>query len=245
MSVRVAINGFGRTGRAAFRAAHESAADIELVAINDIADPAMLAQLLEHDTVYGPFDGIVEACSDAIVVDGIASRPRRSPIPRLPWGELGVDVVIESSGKFRTRADAAKHLEAGAEQGDHLRPCEGSGRDRRARRQLRRGLRPGAPRRHLERLLHDELPGAGRQGAPRDVRHPARPDDDGPRLHGRPAAARRPAQGPIAGHALRPQSRPDDDRRRQGARARHPGARGQARTATRSACRFRPARSST
>jgi glyceraldehyde 3-phosphate dehydrogenase len=70
MAVRVAINGFGRTGRAAFRAAYEREADIELVAINDVADPAMLAQLLRHDTVYGPFPATVEAADGAIVVDG-------------------------------------------------------------------------------------------------------------------------------------------------------------------------------
>ena len=70
MAVRVAINGFGRTGRAAFRAAIESDADIEWVAVNDVVDPPMLAQLLKHDTVYGPFAGTVEAVDGAIVVNG-------------------------------------------------------------------------------------------------------------------------------------------------------------------------------
>ena len=73
MAVRVAINGFGRTGRAAFRAAVETGADIEWVAINDVADPPMLAQLLKHDTVYGPFDGKVEAAGGAIIVNGSRS----------------------------------------------------------------------------------------------------------------------------------------------------------------------------
>ena len=115
MAVRVAINGFGRTGRAAFRAAFESGADIEWVAINDVADPAMLARLLKYDTVYGPFAGTVEATDDAIVVDG--SRivtPMEADPALLPWGELDVDVVVESTGRFRNRADAAKHLQAGA-----------------------------------------------------------------------------------------------------------------------------------
>ncbi|HEY2355583.1 MAG TPA: type I glyceraldehyde-3-phosphate dehydrogenase [Gaiellaceae bacterium] len=115
MAVRVAINGFGRTGRAAFRAAWERQADVEWVAINDLADPAMLAQLLRHDTVYGPFGGSVEATSDALVVDGTRIPvPAESDPARLPWRELDVDLVIESTGRFRSRADAEKHLEAGA-----------------------------------------------------------------------------------------------------------------------------------
>jgi glyceraldehyde 3-phosphate dehydrogenase len=115
MTVRVAINGFGRTGRAAFRAAHEREADIEWVAINDLADPAMLAHLLKNDTVYGRFGGSVEVADGALVVDGVRiAVPGETDPARLPWGELGVDVVIESTGRFRTRADAAKHLEAGA-----------------------------------------------------------------------------------------------------------------------------------
>jgi glyceraldehyde 3-phosphate dehydrogenase (phosphorylating) len=115
MSVRVAINGFGRTGRAAFRAAFEREADIEWVAINDVVEPAMIAHLLRHDTIYGPFGGTVDVCDAAIVVDGQRIEVPSRPDPAtLAWDELGVDVVIESSGKFRARADAAKHLEAGA-----------------------------------------------------------------------------------------------------------------------------------
>jgi glyceraldehyde 3-phosphate dehydrogenase len=113
MAVRVAINGFGRTGRAAFRAAHEP--EIEWVAINDIAEPAMLAQLLKYDTVYGPFAGTVEVADGAIVVDGMRiATPSETDPAKLPWAELGVDVVIESTGRFRARADAEKHLAAGA-----------------------------------------------------------------------------------------------------------------------------------
>jgi len=115
MSTRVAINGFGRTGRAAFRAAHEAAADIEWVAINDVADPAMLAHLLTYDTVYGRFGATVEAVEGGIVVDGMEiAAPTMSDPAGLPWEELDVDVVIESTGRFRGRADAAKHLEGGA-----------------------------------------------------------------------------------------------------------------------------------
>src|SRR6516165_7730560 len=115
MSVRVAINGFGRTGRAAFRSACESGADIEWVAINDVADPQMLAQLLRHDTVYGPFPGTVEAVDRGIVVDGqLIPVPGMTDPAGLPWEELEVDVAIESTGLHRTREAAGKHLEAGA-----------------------------------------------------------------------------------------------------------------------------------
>jgi glyceraldehyde 3-phosphate dehydrogenase len=115
MAVRVAINGFGRTGRAAFRAAYERRAEIEWVAINDVADPAMLAQLLKHDTVYGRFEASVEVAEGAILVDGVrVVTPSETDPARLPWGELDVDVVIESTGRFRARDDAAKHLAAGA-----------------------------------------------------------------------------------------------------------------------------------
>jgi glyceraldehyde 3-phosphate dehydrogenase len=115
MSIRVAINGFGRTGRAAFRAAYERQVPIEWVAINDVASPEMLAHLLRHDTVYGPFPGSVEAADDGIVVDGnLIPVPGETDPALLPWAELGVDVTIESTGLFRDRAGALKHLEAGA-----------------------------------------------------------------------------------------------------------------------------------
>jgi len=115
MAVRVAVNGFGRTGRAAFRAAYESGADIEWVAINDVADLPMVAHLLRHDTVYGPFPGTVEAVDGTLIVDGerIVTPMERQP-DRLPWAALDVDVVIESTGLFRKRIDAEKHLDAGA-----------------------------------------------------------------------------------------------------------------------------------
>jgi glyceraldehyde 3-phosphate dehydrogenase len=115
MALRAAINGFGRTGRAAFRAAYERQAGIEWVAVNDVADPGMLAHLLKYDTVYGPFPGSVEAGEGAIVVDGVPIPvPGETDPALLPWGSLGVDVVVESSGFFRDRASALKHLDAGA-----------------------------------------------------------------------------------------------------------------------------------
>ena len=115
MPVRVAINGFGRVGRSFLRAAHEQAADLKVVAVNDLVAPATLAQLLRYDSVFGRFPGDVAATDDGITVDGIQVRAIAETDPaRLPWSELGVDVVIESTGRFRTRAAAALHLAAGA-----------------------------------------------------------------------------------------------------------------------------------
>ena len=115
MPTRVAINGFGRIGRAALRAAIEREADVEWAAINDVADVAALGYLLEHDTVYGRFPGKVVAYPDRIVVDGIEIPVFAEADPAyLPLQELGVDVVLECTGRFRSREDAAKHLAAGA-----------------------------------------------------------------------------------------------------------------------------------
>ncbi|HYM57054.1 MAG TPA: type I glyceraldehyde-3-phosphate dehydrogenase [Solirubrobacteraceae bacterium] len=116
MSVRVGINGFGRIGRNVFRAAHERSADIEWVGINDLVDAATLAHLLKYDSVYGPYPGTVESTSDAIVVDGVEVKVSGERDPaQLPWRDLGAEVVIESTGLFTKREDAAKHLEAGAQ----------------------------------------------------------------------------------------------------------------------------------
>src|SRR5436190_326355 len=115
MPVRVGINGFGRIGRNVFRAAHESDADVEIVAVNDITDPQTLGHLLKYDSVFGNFPGEVFVGEDALTVDGreVKVLAERDPAA-LPWGDLGVDVVIESTGLFRKRAEAAKHLDAGA-----------------------------------------------------------------------------------------------------------------------------------
>jgi glyceraldehyde 3-phosphate dehydrogenase len=115
MPVRVAINGFGRTGRAMFRAARAQGADIEFVAINDVMSVASIAQLLANDSVYGRYPGTVEALDGAIRVDGHAIPVFTGLDPAaLPWGDVGAEVVIESSGRFRARDDAARHLDAGA-----------------------------------------------------------------------------------------------------------------------------------
>ncbi|MGV1048626.1 MAG: type I glyceraldehyde-3-phosphate dehydrogenase [Solirubrobacterales bacterium] len=115
MAVKVGINGFGRIGRNVFRAANAAGADLEFVAVNDLTDPATLANLLKYDSVLGRFPGEVGLDGDTISVDGTPLKvlSERDPAA-LPWGDLGVDVVIESTGFFTARADAAKHLEAGA-----------------------------------------------------------------------------------------------------------------------------------
>jgi glyceraldehyde 3-phosphate dehydrogenase len=115
MAVKVGINGFGRIGRNMFRAAHAAGTDLEFVAVNDIADPATLAHLLKYDSILGRFPGEVEEGSGSMTVDGseIKVLAERDPAA-LPWGDLGVDVVLESTGLFTGREDAAKHLEAGA-----------------------------------------------------------------------------------------------------------------------------------
>jgi glyceraldehyde 3-phosphate dehydrogenase len=115
MPVRVGINGFGRIGRNVFRAAQANGADIEWVAVNDITDVATLAHLLKYDSILGPYPGTVEAGDGTLIVDGTELKvlAERDPA-ELGWGDLGVDVVIESTGFFTKRPDAAKHLEAGA-----------------------------------------------------------------------------------------------------------------------------------
>ena len=114
MAKKVAINGFGRIGRLAFRNLLKKDG-IEVVAINDLTDNATLAHLLKYDSAQGPFDGTVEATDDALIVNGkkIAAFAQRNPAD-LPWGDLGVDVVLECTGIFRTKDKAGLHLKAGA-----------------------------------------------------------------------------------------------------------------------------------
>jgi glyceraldehyde 3-phosphate dehydrogenase len=115
MAVKVGINGFGRIGRNVFRAAKEAGAEIDFVAVNDLVDTPTMAHLLKYDSILGRYPGGVEVDGDTIVADGdeLKVLSERDPAA-LPWGDLGVDVVIESTGFFTARADAAKHLEAGA-----------------------------------------------------------------------------------------------------------------------------------
>src|SRR4030088_190830 len=115
MPVRVGINGFGRIGRNVFRAAHEQGADIEWLAVNDLVDPPTIAHLLKYDSILGPFPGTVEVTDTGLRVDGTDIRVLAERDPgELPWGDLGAEVVIESTGLFTDRENAAKHLDAGA-----------------------------------------------------------------------------------------------------------------------------------
>ena len=113
MTVKVAINGFGRIGRNAFKVALEEQRDWEIVAINDLTDPATLGHLLRYDSLYGKFNGEIKALDDALVVNGktIKIYAERDP-EKLPWKEIGVDIVIEATGVFRSKDKAMKHINA-------------------------------------------------------------------------------------------------------------------------------------
>lgn len=115
MTVKIGINGFGRIGRNFFRAALAKGSDLEIVAVNDLTDNASLANLLKFDSITGRLGVSVELDGDNIVIDGKAMKvlAERDPA-NLPWGELGVDIVIESTGFFTKAADAQKHIDAGA-----------------------------------------------------------------------------------------------------------------------------------
>ncbi len=115
MATRVAINGFGRIGRNVLRAAYSRSADLEIVAINDLTDPKTLAHLLRYDSVLGRFAHTVEVTDGGIAIDGKEIRvlAERDPAA-LPWGELDVPIVLESTGFFTSREGASKHLAAGA-----------------------------------------------------------------------------------------------------------------------------------
>jgi glyceraldehyde 3-phosphate dehydrogenase len=127
MPVRVAINGFGRVGRCFLRAAYDTEANLEIVAINDLFDTRTAAHLLKYDSVFGRFGCEVRATDAGLEIDGETVRTFSCAEPQeLPWEDLGVDVVIESTGHFRTRAGAAEHLAAGARKVIISAPGKGS-----------------------------------------------------------------------------------------------------------------------
>jgi glyceraldehyde 3-phosphate dehydrogenase len=115
MAVKVGINGFGRIGRNLFRAANAAGSDLEFLAVNDLIDVEMIAHLLKYDSVLGRFPGEIEVSDDSLRVDGAEIKVLNEKDPAaLPWGDLGVEVVIESTGLFTKREGAQKHLDAGA-----------------------------------------------------------------------------------------------------------------------------------
>ncbi len=115
MSIKVGINGFGRIGRMVFRAAAQNFSDIEIVGINDLLEPDYLAYMLKYDSVHGRFKGDVSVEGDTLIVNGKKIRLTAVKDPsELKWGEIGADVVIESTGLFLTKETAQKHIDAGA-----------------------------------------------------------------------------------------------------------------------------------
>jgi glyceraldehyde 3-phosphate dehydrogenase len=127
MSVRVAINGLGRTGRSFLRAAQAQESSAEIVAVNELGKPSSMANLLRHDSVFGRLRQPIETTADGISVGGHKMAFLSEPDPtRLPWADLGIDVVIESTGRFTERSKAATHLEAGAGCVIVSAPCKGA-----------------------------------------------------------------------------------------------------------------------
>ena len=242
MTVRVGINGFGRIGRNFFRALAAQGADVEIVAVNDLTDNATLAHLLKYDSILGRLGADVKATDDAIIVGDkkIVALAERDPA-KLPWGDLGVDIVIESTGFF-TDADKAKgHIAGGAKKVIISAPAKGEDVT------IVMGVNedvydPATHIDHLQRVLHHELPRADGQGHQRRVRHRERPDDHDPRLHQRPGHPGLPAQRPASRPRRRDQHDPDEHRCREGHRPRAARAQGQARRLRHARAGARPAR---
>jgi glyceraldehyde 3-phosphate dehydrogenase len=127
MTVRVGINGFGRIGRQSLRALIERTPEVEVVAVNDLVDAGMNALLFKHDSTYGAYPGTVDHTDDALVVDGREIKVFKESDPAaLPWGDLGVDIVLESTGKFRDPGKSQAHLDAGAKKVIVSAPASGA-----------------------------------------------------------------------------------------------------------------------
>ena len=181
MTTRVGINGFGRIGRQSLKALIERAPDVEVVAVNDLVDAEMNALLFKHDSTYGAYPGDVDAPATRRS-SSTAARSRSSPSKdpaTLPWGDLGVDIVLESTGLFTDADEGRGAHRRRREEGHHQRPGQGRGHHDRPRRQ-RGPLRPG------ERTTSSATPAARRTAwrpRPRSsttCRHRARPDEHDP-----------------------------------------------------------------
>ena len=231
MTIRVGINGFGRIGRSFWRAANAADGDrgIEIVAANDLGNVATMAHLLKYDTVLGTLPAEVSVSGDTIAVGEkkIKILAERDPA-QLPWRDLGVDVVIESTGRFTTGPAARAHIEAGAQKVIISAPAKeeditivmGVNDD---------AYDPADASRAIQRVLHHQLRRADGQGAARQLRHRQGPDDHDPRLHQRPGHPGLPAQGPAPGAGRGGEHHPDHDRGGQGDRAGAARTQGQAR----------------
>jgi glyceraldehyde 3-phosphate dehydrogenase (phosphorylating) len=126
MTVRVGINGFGRIGRQSLKALIERAPEVEIVAVNDLVDTEMNALLFKHDSTYGAYPGTVDHTADALIIDGREIKVLREREPAaLPWGDLGVDIVLESTGLFTDAEKARAHLTAGAKKVIISAPAKG------------------------------------------------------------------------------------------------------------------------
>ena len=230
MAARVGINGFGRIGRNFFRAAVQRDADFEIVAANDLGDVKTMAHLLEYDSMLGRLAAVSRPATGASRAAGreLKLLSERDPAA-LPWGDLGVDVVLESTGFFTKREQARSAPRRGRAEGRDLRAGDRPGRDARARRQRRR-LRP------RERTASSPTRRARRTASRRSRRCCTTASaierglhDDDPRVHERPAHPRPPARGPAPRSRGRDQPHPHLDRRGARDRPRAPGPEGEAR----------------
>ena len=198
MATRIGINGFGRIGRLVVRAAMKRRAPLEFVAVNDLTDAKTLAHLLRYDSVHRTWPEVGPAADGAIPIGGTRIKVLSEKDPtKLPWKDLGVELVVEATGRFTDRAGGAQHLAAGARAVLISAPAKdvdltfviGVNDDQ---------LRPRQAHRGEHRLVHHQRSRPGGQGPARHLRDRARPDDHNPRLHQRPERARLPAQGPAA-----------------------------------------------
>ena len=184
MAIKIGINGYGRIGRNILRALYESkrTGEVSIVAINDLGDANTNAHLTRHDTAHGPFPGKVAVDGNHMVVNGDRIRVLAERDPsKLPWGELGVEIVLECTGLFANKEKASRAPGRRREESRRI----GAGRRRRRHDRLRRESPDAAQGHdgHLERVLHDELPCAAREAAARRPWRRGRHHDDGARLH--------------------------------------------------------------
>ena len=203
-------------GRCFARRSKQGVADLDFVAVNDLTDTKTLAHLFKYDSVHARTRATSSAGDGSITVDGDEIKVLAEKDPaKLPWKDLGVDIVLESTGRFTDADDARKHIDGGAKKviisapakGEDITIVMGVNNDEVRRRE--------APH-HLERVVHDELPRADGEGHPRQLRLRARLDGHDPQLHERPEHPRPAAQGPASRARRGAVDDPDDDRRREG-----------------------------